>query len=874
MAVDIGPKIGIEGEAKFRQELQQINQGLKVLQSEAKAVSAAMQDETDAEKKSAAEKDVLNRQVQTQREKLAKLEEGLTKAGQKYGEADTRTMKWQQAVYDASAALADMEHKLNGTDQQVEVLSNDMGAAEKASAGWADVMKGNLLSDAVKSGFSALVNLTKETAAAMWEASKAGASYADDILTLSTTTGLSTDTLQEYKFMADLVDVSLDTITGSMTKLTASMIKAKAGEGDAAAVFAELGVSVTDTNGKLRRAQDVFNDAVDALGNVKNETERDAMAMKIFGKSAKDLNPLIKAGKVELQSLAKEAKDTGYVLSGPALKALGAQQDAMERLDKKAEALKNNFASKMAPSMTRAYDTIAKTLDNPRVQRGLEVLAQGLGKLIEGTAELADKVLPKVLELFGLGDVRLRTFTDAELALAAAIDETAAAYAEREQAYKETAAAIIEETKRTEGLWKELQTLADENGNVQESERDRANYILNELNEALGTEYEMTGNQIARYKDMQKEIANLIKQRQAEALLEAGSAKYTEDLKEKNEALLKQGKASDALKEAELELKIAEDALAMAEENAADARRRGLTDLSIRQQTTEQRKAVEDWKGKVAELRAEYEEISGTVQKAMSYTAEYERAEAAFLAGDATTAVQILSKAAGALNEYYRKKKDLSEKDKEEMRKYIADGEIMIREYKKGLEAGLSGYTDAGLAELESYVAEAKRILNGEDVAMQWLEGLKRGLGDKAKLREIETAAKLAPDGIVRTTRTTLSISSPSRVAEWIGDMWDTGLAKGQIENLDKVVRASERVNEAFVAPAAAILPTNMSYVGGTTMSPIGVYGSSTSSYTTNLGGINIRIDGSDGVNEDVLAQRVAVRLSDELRRAQRGGRL
>ena len=110
--VDIGPKIGFDGEREFRQELAQINQGLKTLSSESKAVSAAMQDETNAEKKAAAEKDVLNRMILTQMEKLEKLEKGLKEAAVKYGEADTRTQKWQQAVYDATAEMSKMEREL------------------------------------------------------------------------------------------------------------------------------------------------------------------------------------------------------------------------------------------------------------------------------------------------------------------------------------------------------------------------------------------------------------------------------------------------------------------------------------------------------------------------------------------------------------------------------------------------------------------------------------------------------------------------------------------------------------------------------------------------------------------------------------------
>ena len=149
MAVDIGPRIGIEDEKKFRNELNQINQALKTLGSEAKAVAAQMENETDAEKKSAAQKDVLNRQILTQRDKLKKLEEGLKASADKYGEADVKTMKWQQAVHDATAQLAKMENELADTDDKVEDTAESFDDAQQATLGWADVMKGSLLGDSL-----------------------------------------------------------------------------------------------------------------------------------------------------------------------------------------------------------------------------------------------------------------------------------------------------------------------------------------------------------------------------------------------------------------------------------------------------------------------------------------------------------------------------------------------------------------------------------------------------------------------------------------------------------------------------------------------------------------------------------------------------
>ena len=167
---DIGPKIGIEGEAQFRRELNEINQGMKTLDAEAKAVAASMQDEADAAKKSAAQKDVLERQISTQVEKLKKLQEGLEASAKKYGEADTRTQKWQKAVYDATADLANMEHELKGLDGAVDETTDSMEEAGDAALTWSDVMKGSICADAVKAGVKALAGFIRDAASALRDA--------------------------------------------------------------------------------------------------------------------------------------------------------------------------------------------------------------------------------------------------------------------------------------------------------------------------------------------------------------------------------------------------------------------------------------------------------------------------------------------------------------------------------------------------------------------------------------------------------------------------------------------------------------------------------------------------------------------------------
>ena len=119
MPVDIGPRIGIDGEKEFRQQLQNINQQIRTLGSEMKAVTSSFEDGDRSEEALAAQTDVLNRQIDAQRQKLTQLQKGLDAAADKFGEADTKTLRWAQAVNDATADLNKMEAQLNSLDSEV-----------------------------------------------------------------------------------------------------------------------------------------------------------------------------------------------------------------------------------------------------------------------------------------------------------------------------------------------------------------------------------------------------------------------------------------------------------------------------------------------------------------------------------------------------------------------------------------------------------------------------------------------------------------------------------------------------------------------------------------------------------------------------------
>lgn len=363
-----------EGEKEYRQALGNINGSLNILNAESKRLQEQFKGNEDSLEALTATNKNLNKIVDELTKKQELQQERLKKLTEAYGENDARTMRMAKAVKDTEAALLKQKRALEESKDAVENFGKEESKAEENTQDLGDALNdiggkfGISLPKEMTSTLNGMLKIDTQTlvtigtfaalAAAVVEVEKAlismtkeSAAYADEILTQSAVTGLSTEALQEYQYAAELVDVSLDTLTSSQTKMIRSMDAARHGSKEQAEAFDKLGISVQNADGTLRDAQDVFGDAIDALGAISNETERDAIAMTIFGRSARDLNPLIKAGSDGLRELTQEAHNVGYVMGEEALDALGAVDDQLQRMNRSGEALKNQIAVGMAPEV-------------------------------------------------------------------------------------------------------------------------------------------------------------------------------------------------------------------------------------------------------------------------------------------------------------------------------------------------------------------------------------------------------------------------------------------------------------------------------------------------------------------------------------------
>ena len=413
----INTKVKMDGEKEYRAALAQINAGLKNLGAEMRATEQDFANNADSVEALTAKGDVLTRQMQTQQEKVDTLREVLQKAGESYGEADKRTIDWKTSLIDAETKLKQMQASLeenndalekagaNGTkfQQAMEKVKDSVAKAKEegtgakgvfanlkesfadgkgeavglgyAIGGAADKLGINLPEGASKAlnslnginagtaaavgGFAAVAAAIVKAEKKLMDITKESASAAKEIKTLASVTGQSAEEVQELQYAGDMIGVSYDRIRDSLKEVTNKMQEAKDGSGDAAAAFNSLGVNIYNADGSLRDANDVFNDTIDALGNIQNRTERDALAMDIMSESAQELNPLIEQGSQALKGYAAEAHEMGYVLDNEAIAALTATDTAQQKLLKTQEAVTKQISAEYAPYMTEALTDTA-----------------------------------------------------------------------------------------------------------------------------------------------------------------------------------------------------------------------------------------------------------------------------------------------------------------------------------------------------------------------------------------------------------------------------------------------------------------------------------------------------------------------------------
>ena len=309
-----GITIDIGGDtAKFTKSIKEANASIKTTQDALKDVNKLLKLDPKNTELLKQKQDLLGKAIKDTKDKLKELDatqKAMDDAGVDKNSDQYRAL--QREIVATEQDLKRFNDELKETAKQATTAGmsfEDFGAKAKS------------LSDKTRGLSTVAAGLGT---AMLGMAYKAGTS-ADDLLTLSRNTGISIEELQKMQFASDLVDVSMDQMTGSLSKL----VKQMSSGNDA---FDTLGVSITDADGNMRSATDVWYDSLEALSKVENETLRDQLAMELFGKSAMDLSGIVDDGGEALRAYGQEAEDMGLILSEDSVAAAGEFNDALDKL--------------------------------------------------------------------------------------------------------------------------------------------------------------------------------------------------------------------------------------------------------------------------------------------------------------------------------------------------------------------------------------------------------------------------------------------------------------------------------------------------------------------------------------------------------------
>lgn len=426
MAVNIGPKIGVDGEREYRNQINQIIQQSKTLESQMKLVASQFTATTSAEEKNAKTAAVLTKQIDTQRERVKLLAEQTGKAAARYGEADSRTQRWQQALNEAQASLNKMQNDLRDTTSEMRDMDDAMDDGAKKALSFGDVLKANLASDAIVSGVKAMASAIKEAGAALIDLGKQSiqgfAEQEQLIGGVDTLFKENSAQVQQYANEAyKTAGLSANQYMETVTSFSASLLQSLGGDTAAAAEKADQAITdMSDNANKMGTDMQSIQNAYQGFAKA-NYTMLDNLKLG-YGGTKEEMQRLLTDAeklsgvKYDLSSYADIVDAIHVVQTEMGITGTTAAE-AATTIEGSANAMKsawNNLITGMSNEnldlgklVQNVIDSVKSFADNliPRLQIMLPRFVQGLTQLISSmipyVAPALELLLPPLVE--GLG---------------------------------------------------------------------------------------------------------------------------------------------------------------------------------------------------------------------------------------------------------------------------------------------------------------------------------------------------------------------------------------------------------------------------------------------------------------------------------------
>ena len=373
MSYNIGPKIGIDGEAQFRKDIKKINDTYKALEAETRAVTAAFDAQGDEQGKLRATSKQLEKQIAEQQKKQALLEDAVKKATAKFGEESIEATRLRGALFDTQATVAKLEGELKDTKTRLdsagdamEEFADESKDAGKAALDFGDILSANVISDVIMDGLRELGGLVKDFAVDSIEAAaevKAANSQLEQ--TFGDMQASAEDALEG---ISNDTNIATTRMQGSFTKIYAFAKTSGSGSAEALTVASRAMVAAADNAAYYDKSIEEATEQIQAfikgnyandaaLGIAATETSRNTKANELYAKSFQELS---ESQKVDVLLAMVEA---GNAASG-ALGQAARESDSWENITGElAEAMRQLQAEAGKPALKKLTPIIQKITD-------------------------------------------------------------------------------------------------------------------------------------------------------------------------------------------------------------------------------------------------------------------------------------------------------------------------------------------------------------------------------------------------------------------------------------------------------------------------------------------------------------------------------
>ena len=234
------------------------------------------------------------------------------------------------------------------------------------------------LSGPIKSFKTAMVGGVVGSIPAMMMLAKNTAASGDQFDKLSQKSGISAKTLSQWSHAANMSGVSTEQFGANILKLNQQMAAAAQGNKAAQLAFKRAGVSIRDSAGKMKTADQVLLEMSKTFKKMPEGIYKSDLAMAVFGKSGADMIPLLQSGSDAIQDLIKQSDELGMTFSNDEAKSSAEFCDSLDLLKKSAKGLFNTIGKQLIPVITPLLQSMAKWISANR-----ELISAKVGEFLE-----------------------------------------------------------------------------------------------------------------------------------------------------------------------------------------------------------------------------------------------------------------------------------------------------------------------------------------------------------------------------------------------------------------------------------------------------------------------------------------------------------